>query len=139
MYRQILLATIPCIRIRRRSSSSKKEQIRGILRGVPSLLSQDRSGRRYLAKLRPYLGLYPYGAVHNNSATIREAQAAWHSKGSIGKLHNVAVFVWSSTLRREAFLRVVVGDNSDGKLEPHLAHIFGSHLPDVASPNFCLI
>ena len=47
---------------------------------------------------------------------MREAQAAWHKKGLVGKLYNIVVFVRSSTLRREAFLRVVVGDDSDGKL-----------------------
>ena len=51
-----------------------------------------------------------------DSPIMREAQAAWHKKGLVGKLHNVVVFVRSSTLRREAFLRVVVGDDSDGKL-----------------------
>ena len=51
-----------------------------------------------------------------DSPIMREAQAAWHKKGPVGKLHNVVVFVRSSTLRREAFLRVVVGDDSDGKL-----------------------
>ena len=68
-----------------------------------------------------------------DSATMREAQAAWHSKGPIGKLHNVVVFVRSSTLRREAFLRVVVGANSDGKLEPRHAHIFGKSSSGAAS------
>ena len=34
-----------------------------------------------------------------DSLIMREAQAAWHKKGLIGKLYNVVVFVRSSTLR----------------------------------------
>ena len=63
-----------------------------------------------------------------DSITMREAQAAQYSKGLISKLHNIVIFVQSSTLIREAFLRVVVGGNSDSKLEPHHTHIFRSHL-----------
>lgn len=50
-----------------------------------------------------------------DSVAMREAQAAWQTKGPIGKLHNTVVFIRSSTQRREAFLRVVVGDDSDSK------------------------
>ena len=55
-----------------------------------------------------------------DSPVMRDTQAAWHKKGSIGKLHNVVVFIRSSPIRREAFLRVVVGGKSNGKSKSHI-------------------
>jgi hypothetical protein len=50
------------------------------------------------------------------SSTAQKAQAEWRKKGPVGKIHNIVQYIRSSTLRREAFRRMVVGDsNIDGK------------------------
>ena len=47
----------------------------------------------------------------------RKAQHAWQSKGAIGKLHNIVVFIRKSVQRREAFKRINFGDDKiDSKL-----------------------
>jgi hypothetical protein len=47
---------------------------------------------------------------------LKEAQAAWRKRGSIGKLHNIVVYVRASPQRREAFKAKKTGDaKKDGK------------------------
>ena len=51
------------------------------------------------------------------SAAARSAQAEWRRKGPVGKLHNLVVYIRSSTLRREAWKRKrVENDEINGML-----------------------
>ena len=51
-----------------------------------------------------------------DSVKARKAQDIWRTKGAIGKLHNIVVFIIGSAQRREAFRRIKVGDDEvDGK------------------------
>jgi hypothetical protein len=47
-----------------------------------------------------------------DSDKMRRAQRAWRKKGPLGKLHNIVLFVRSSSPRKEAFKKVTVGDKS---------------------------
>ena len=59
-------------------------------------------------------------SVDLDSETMKKAQAAWRDKGVIGKLHNIIVYIRSSPQRREAFKRVVLGDDETDSLMPVL-------------------
>ena len=51
-----------------------------------------------------------------DSEIMRQSQRAWRTKGPIGRLHNIIVFIRSSPQRRAAFGRLLVGDDKvDGK------------------------
>jgi hypothetical protein len=49
-------------------------------------------------------------SVSMDSKVMKDAQLAWRRKGPIGKLHNLIVFIRRLPQRREAFMRVRVGD-----------------------------
>jgi hypothetical protein len=59
-------------------------------------------------------------SVDLDSETMKKAQAAGRDKGVVGKLHNVAVYIRSSPQRREAFKRVILGDDETDSLMPIL-------------------
>jgi hypothetical protein len=53
-----------------------------------------------------------------DSEAMKKAQLAWRSKGAIGRLHNVAVFIRANPQRREAFKLILSGDMKiDGEWE----------------------
>jgi hypothetical protein len=45
-----------------------------------------------------------------DSERMRTAQIAWRKKGPLGKLHNIVIFIRSSSIRKEAFRKAIVGD-----------------------------
>ena len=51
-----------------------------------------------------------------DSEIMRQSQIAWRTRGPVGKLHNIIVFIRSSPQRRAAFGRLLTGDDKvDGK------------------------
>lgn len=57
------------------------------------------------------------GAVAIESAAARSAQVEWRKKGAVGKLHNLVIYIRSSSLRREAWKRKRVDSAEiDGEL-----------------------
>ena len=52
-----------------------------------------------------------------DAQVMRDAQKAWRQRGTVGKLHNVIIFIRSSPQRREAFKKVQISDSTvDSKL-----------------------
>ena len=50
------------------------------------------------------------------SVAAQKAQDEWRKKGPVGKVHNIVIYIRSSTLRREAYRGMRVGDDDiDGK------------------------
>lgn len=54
-------------------------------------------------------------STSRDSEVWRNAQAAWRKRGPVGKLHNIIVFIRSSSQRKESFKATVVEGSKEGE------------------------